>query len=855
MTSKVSLTGIGTGVLLLVVMYYPLYIILPGNYVVEWSSGSPTLGIALSFLGMFMLLVGGLVTARVAKTSSRKQGALLGSAAGAIAGLILYLGLGAAAAGVAGSGNLLAHGPTPASGEEQLLILLAESVLRTVVWTYQVFWGLVLASATLGAIGGALTPPKIPDKSNSAIKPDLHIGTILAIAAMLGSGLSLWITAVIFTLLPDGVASAVDKLNYESSIPPASIMNWSVGTALAIFLIVMLCMLLTIRAESTNPSRKRQRAAKVAAYITVFLWLAIIGVLFLFLYGELTSPVFIVGAILSVIMGVQMLRVALTLRRRLSQPSLEALPDDTAHGFLQREYWRINFIRLSLGVSLASFLPILAGTVQSCLSLAQIPVRMILVLANYGPEADPNPVVDFTSRSLAHRLYVVNWQTMIWLFVITVVLVTLLILVLMTIGWIVSRLKIAVTDMRRRNYEKRHKIPASVRSLPNRWRTKLLAVASIFCLVGAIIGLIVGLNIWSSSVEPEPATYIFEEVFVAVAYQDIQEGTIIGEDLYITWRISPVLLIETWIAGDDEQDLKIKVVGCQARIDIQRALPLISSLLDCSRLEAAARPTEISMVSEADRMVMVYVPEGSFLMGSTSNDSNADADEFPQHEVYLNGFWIDRTEVTNAMFTSFLNEEGNQSEAEEVWLGIGGENVRIEKVSGEWQALSGYVDHPAVGVTWYGARAYCEWAGRRLPSEAEWEKAARSINGAIYPWGDEFDSSLANVGDAISCSPSGCDGVDRAAPVGSFPGGASPYGALDMAGNVWEWVADWYGSDYYSISPSENPMGLSPGEIRVLRGGAWNFNPASARAANRGWGDPDHSGDDYGFRCALDSSP
>jgi len=452
MTSKVSLTGIGTGVLLLVVMYYPLYVIFPGNYVIEWSSGSTTLGIALSFLGVLLLLAGGLVTALVAKTGSRKQGALLGAVAGSIAGLILYFGLGAAAAGVAGSGNLLIHGPHPASGEEQFLILLTESVIRTIVWTHQVFWGLLLGSATLGAIGGALITHHVHDNSMSTIKPDSPIGTIIAMAALMASGLSLWITVVIFALLPTSVANSANKVNYALSIPPASILNWSAGTALAIFLAVMLCMLLAIRAESTTTSRKRRMAAKVAAYIAVFLWVAIFGVLFLLLNRELASnPFFIVGAILSVIMGVQILRIAIALRRQLSQTSLETPPDDSAPGFLQREYWRINFKRLSLGVSAAIFLPIFAGPMQSCLSIVLIPVRMIVILALYGPVVDPEPVADFTSRSLANSLFVVNWQVLIGLFVITVVLVMLLILVLMMIGWIVSRLRIVVADMRRGN--------------------------------------------------------------------------------------------------------------------------------------------------------------------------------------------------------------------------------------------------------------------------------------------------------------------------------------------------------------------------------------------------------------------
>ena len=446
MMTKVSPTGIGTGIALLVVLYYPLYVILPGNYVVEWSSGSTTLGIALSFLGVLLLLVGGMVTARVTKTSSRKQGAVLGAIAGTIAGLILYFGLGAAAAGIAGSGDLLAHGPKPASGEEQFLILLTESVLRTIVWTHQVFWGLLLGSATLGAIGGALVPVQVPDKPIGIIEPDTQLGCIVAMVTLLASGLSLWITVVIFSLLPTSVANAANKVNYSTSIPPASILNWSAGTIMVIFLSAMLCTLLAIRAESTTTSRKRRLAAKVAAYIAVFLWAAIFGVHFLLLNRELASnPFFIAGVILSMIMGLQMLRIAITPRKQLSQTPLEVPLDDSPPGILQREFWRINFNRLILGVSVASFIPIFAGTVQSISNIVQIPVKMIVVLANYGPEADPNLVANFTSRSLANSLFVTNWQIVIGLFVITVVLVTLLILVLMMIGWIVSKLR-EVTD-------------------------------------------------------------------------------------------------------------------------------------------------------------------------------------------------------------------------------------------------------------------------------------------------------------------------------------------------------------------------------------------------------------------------
>lgn len=276
------------------------------------------------------------------------------------------------------------------------------------------------------------------------------MGCMLAMVALLASGLFLWITVVILGLLPEAVANAANKVNYSTSIPPASILNWSAGTIMVIFLSVMLCTLLAIRAESTTTSRKRRLAAKVAAYIAVFLWVAIFGVLFLLLNRELASnPIFIVGVILSVIMGVQILRDAIALRRQLSQTSLEPPPDDSAPGFLQREYWRVNFIRLSLGVSAALFLPIFAGTVQSLLNIVLIPVRMIVVLASYGyPGADTNPVADFTSRSLANSLFVSHAQITFGALVITCVLVALFILMLMMIGGIVSRLRKAADSVK-----------------------------------------------------------------------------------------------------------------------------------------------------------------------------------------------------------------------------------------------------------------------------------------------------------------------------------------------------------------------------------------------------------------------
>lgn len=229
---------------------------------------------------------------------------------------------------------------------------------------------------------------------------------------------------------------------------------------------------------------------------------------------------------------------------------------------------------------------------------------------------------------------------------------------------------------------------------------------------------------------------------------------------------------------------------------------------------------------QVDHMEQVYVGAGPFLMGSTNDDPHAKPDEFPQHHVELDSFWIDMTEVTNAQYAVCVEQEACVAPLHSRHFG------RPE-----------LADHPVIGVTWYEAQDYCEWAGRRLPTEAEWEKAARGVDGRIFPWGN----------DPPTPERAAFDLKDGTRPVGSYPEGASPYGALDMAGNAWEWVADTYDPDYYSVSPEVNPTG-PPVSVnnRGVRGGAWNTAPFTVRAANRFWSFPRR---DYfdGFRCA--SSP
>ena len=221
-------------------------------------------------------------------------------------------------------------------------------------------------------------------------------------------------------------------------------------------------------------------------------------------------------------------------------------------------------------------------------------------------------------------------------------------------------------------------------------------------------------------------------------------------------------------------------------------------------------------------------------------------DEQPVHTVFLDAYWIDRTEVTNAMYTPCVQD-----------------GACTQPSSPKYFADPTFADHPVAFVSWSDATAYCTWADRRLPTEAEWEKAATwdrvAKESLIYPWGNDFDCSKGNFDDETQLDrfvvPGGpdCDGLERSSPVGSFPSGVSPYGVHDMAGNVWEWVADGFfeTQNYYAISPASNPMGPEGSAYRVLRGSSWNLNYGYARSAYRLWFGIYDSYDGMGFRCAL----
>lgn len=245
-----------------------------------------------------------------------------------------------------------------------------------------------------------------------------------------------------------------------------------------------------------------------------------------------------------------------------------------------------------------------------------------------------------------------------------------------------------------------------------------------------------------------------------------------------------------------------------------------------------------SWIRPADGMVMVYVPAGEFEMGSNDPFYN---NERPPHVVALDGFWMDRTEVTNAQYQACVEAR--------VCRLPSAANSSSRK--GYYQE-SAYDDYPVLYVNWYRAVAYCQWAGGRLPTEEEWEYAARGPESRWYPWGDMPDGTRLNHCDS-NCPLEHADqdvddGYLDTAPVGNYPTGASWCGALDMVGNVWEWVWDWYG--FY---PSEdNPSWLAADmQDRVIRGGAWDTDGDHARCTFRSWFNPAQSHDSIGFRCVV----
>jgi len=237
-------------------------------------------------------------------------------------------------------------------------------------------------------------------------------------------------------------------------------------------------------------------------------------------------------------------------------------------------------------------------------------------------------------------------------------------------------------------------------------------------------------------------------------------------------------------------------------------------------------------------------------MGSDPGEPYFWGAEAPKHTVYLDAFWIYGTEVTNSMYRLCV-EDGDCKAPQKIFSHTHERYFNNPEFDG----------YPVIYITYDDAQVYCEWVGARLPSEAEWEKAARGEAGLLFPWGnDELQNNLANFcdegcpGHSMEVTELGFnDGYRDVAPVGSYPAGASPFGALDMAGNVLEWVADWYAVDYYSYSPQINPKGPESGTRHIIRGGSWWGTRDGLRPAARASKSQNFSSDKVGFRCAVEA--
>jgi formylglycine-generating enzyme required for sulfatase activity len=258
---------------------------------------------------------------------------------------------------------------------------------------------------------------------------------------------------------------------------------------------------------------------------------------------------------------------------------------------------------------------------------------------------------------------------------------------------------------------------------------------------------------------------------------------------------------------------------------------LVASIKTETRPAVAAAPKDFTMyktITGDDGRDMVQIPEGPFWMGSNEGDP----DETPEHQVFVKTFYMDKKEVTQGEYDRFVRMTKRSKPFVPVFEDDISKIIKPEL--------------PAMGMSWSDAEAYCKWGSKRLPTEAEWEKAGRGEGKRRYAWGDEFGMGLANVEGEE-------DGFKYLAPPGSFESGRSPYGLYDMTGNVAEWVADVYDEHYYEKTPYRDPMGPEAGEHRVIRGGSWRETPNHARLSKRFQARMWRTDSTIGFRCAKDA--
>ncbi len=304
-------------------------------------------------------------------------------------------------------------------------------------------------------------------------------------------------------------------------------------------------------------------------------------------------------------------------------------------------------------------------------------------------------------------------------------------------------------------------------------------------------------------------------------------------DLEMARKIAPGDLILLWLGYVYEAS-----GNCESALHLYRHVD-IDNLPTSEREDAGERIRKGREACRKPPMDMVFVPGGAFHMGA----ERGGADERPRHEITLAPYLLDRTEVTVERYQECVNAGGCP---EDGFLSNGPAAAYCNYGAPQRE------QHPMNCVRWDGAVAFCEWAGRRLPTEAEWERAARGTDERPYPWGSEPATCERCV--MKSEAGDGCS-ADRTWEVGSRPHGVSELGIFDLAGNVWEWVQDWYAADYYAISPPRDPRGPTTGTKRVIRGGSWlsETDGAALRSTVRRGADPEEEGNGVGFRCARDA--
>jgi formylglycine-generating enzyme required for sulfatase activity len=331
--------------------------------------------------------------------------------------------------------------------------------------------------------------------------------------------------------------------------------------------------------------------------------------------------------------------------------------------------------------------------------------------------------------------------------------------------------------------------------------------------------------------------------------------------VYLYGVFGPGIDLQNYLKGVLDVDSTARTYSLVGYHGVQSSFSINANILDLASLSWSQTilgpyEEEIARISGSwpDVDGMVWVPPGEFMMG-TLDDEGYD-DEHPQHLVRITqGFWLGRCEVTNAQYAAFLNAHGSNQDGSGnrlIYDNSYGSWCKVAYVDGTWVALAGWENHPVIDVTWYGAKAYCDHYGLRLPTEAEWEYAARGPSSLRYPWGNDWDASKCcnwdNRGPAYDASTG-----PGTMPVGSLPAGNSWCGASDLAGNVCEWCNDWYDDSYYSVSPMDDPQGPLSGSYRLLRGGSWDSYGFVCRSAYRYClvpGDSGHHSGDFGFRVA-----